>query len=110
MIKEYPNWESLLGDQDLLNRMAGVYPENFTILPCEWNCFYYDWQEREGDHMAGRHPKTCPNPQCGNKWIFFINHISKNEESFILITGPSGIGISSLRNIGKDFWKFNLII
>jgi len=80
MIKEYPNWESLLGDQDLLNRMAGVYPENFTILPCEWNCFYYDWQEREGDHMAGRHPKTCPNPQCG---IVHFNHWSeRNRHQF----------------------------
>jgi len=80
MIKEYPQWESLLGDQDLLNRMVGVYPEHFTILPCEWNCFFYDWQEREHDHRKGQHPKTCPHAQCG---IVHFNHWSeRNREQF----------------------------
>ena len=48
------------------------YPEKFTSMPCEWNCFYYDWQEREGDHQAGRHPQTCPNPQCGKHHSLFV--------------------------------------
>lgn len=50
------------------------YAKHFTLLPCEWNCFYFDWQERKGDHDLGRNPSTCPHPQCG---IVHFNHFSE---------------------------------
>jgi lipopolysaccharide biosynthesis glycosyltransferase len=56
MVLEYPDFDSSVADQDIVNRLMHDARDKVAVLPCRWNYDFSSWNESAGQS------RTCNQP------------------------------------------------